>query len=186
MLSLYERYQQEIIPELQKKLGIRNKYALPRLEKVSCNVGIGYDGVADAKVLDDVKRDLALITGQLPVITKARKAVSNFKIRKGFPIGCKVTLRDKRMYNFVDKLINIVMPRIRDFRGISSKSFDEAGNFAMGLKEHVIFPEVDIEKTNYFFGMDINFVIINGSPGKSYELLKLFGVPFKENRDKAE
>lgn len=182
MISLRERYKQEIIPLLKEQLSIDNVHALPRLVKVSCNVGLGRDGIEDAKVLDYVKNDLGLITGQRPVITKSKKAVSNFNIRKGVPIGCKVTLRKKLMYSFVDKLINIVMPRIRDFKGISPRSFDQAGNFAVGLEEHIIFPEIDIEKVKYTFGMDINFVIENGEGGKSFELLKHFGVPFREDR----
>jgi len=180
MMPLRERYETEIIPTLKKQFGIENIHALPRLIKVSCNVGLGRDGIEDAKVLDHVKNDLSLITGQRPVITQSRKAVSNFNIRKGVPIGCKVTLRRKMMFSFVDKLINVVMPRIRDFRGISPRSFDKAGNFSMGLEEHVIFPEIDIEKVKYAFGMDVTFVIENGEENKSFELLKLFGVPFHE------
>jgi large subunit ribosomal protein L5 len=183
MTPLYERYKKEIVPELQKELGISNVFALPRLLKVKCNVGTGKDGLEDSKVLDDVNRDLALITGQKPVITKARKAVSNFKIRRGMPVGCTVTLRRKMMYNFVDKLINIVMPRIRDFRGISSRSFDKAGNYSIGLQEHIIFPEIDIEKVKYIFGMNITFVFANGEENKSYELLKRFGMPFRNGSD---
>jgi len=179
MKSLEERYKTEIIPALREKLGIRNVLALPRLLKVCCNVGLGRDAVNDPKVMDYVKEDMALLTGQWPVITKAKRAVSNFSIRRGMPIGCKVTLRRKRMYSFVDKLINVVMPRIRDFRGISPRSFDDAGNFSLGIEEHVIFPEIDIEKVKYNFGMDITFVIENGEGGKSYELLKMFGVPFR-------
>ena len=186
MQALHERYEQEIVSALQEKFDIKNVMAVPRLDKVCCNVGLGYDGIADAKVLDYVKGDLALMTGQLPVITKARKAVSNFKIRRGMPIGCRVTLRRKMMYSFVDKLINVVIPRVRDFRGIPAESFDRAGNFALGLREHVIFPEIDIENVNYNFGMDIVFVILNGGNGRSYELLKLFGVPFREDRQEAE
>ena len=180
MLPLIQRYKKEILPALRDQLGETNLHALPRLEKVSVNVGIGFDGVADAKVIDFVKVDLAALTGQRPLVTKARKAVSNFKIRDGMPVGLCVTLRRRMMFNFVDKLINLVMPRIRDFRGISPTSFDQAGNFAVGLKEHYIFPEIDIEKVQYHFGMDINLVIGNSTPERSYALLKLMGMPFKD------
>lgn len=178
MVPLYKRYKEEIILAMKEKFGISNTHVLPQLKKVCCNVGVGFDNLSDKKVLDYVKNDLALITGQLPVITKARKSISNFKIRKGFPIGCKVTLRRRMMFNFVDKLVNIVMPRIRDFRGISAKSFDGNGNFSMGLTEHVLFPEIDIGKVNFNFGMDITFVIENGNSERSFEMLKMLGVPF--------
>lgn len=181
MIPLKERYSKEIIPAMQEEFSIQNIHALPRLRKVSCNVGLGRDAIEDAKVLDYVKNDLALITGQMPVITKSRKAVSNFNIRKGIPIGCKVTLRRKMMYSFIDKLINVVMPRIRDFRGISPRSFDDAGNFSLGIEEHVIFPEIDIEKVKYTFGMDITFVVENGEDNRSFVLLKHFGIPFRED-----
>ncbi|MFH1706448.1 MAG: 50S ribosomal protein L5 [Planctomycetota bacterium] len=183
MLPLIERYKQVILPALKLQLGATNIHALPRLEKVSVNVGIGFDGVADAKIIDFVKIDLAALTGQRPLVTKVRKAVSNFKIRDGMPVGLCVTLRRRMMFNFVDKLINLVLPRIRDFRGVNEKSFDQAGNYGMGLKEHLIFPEIDIEKVQYHFGMDINFVIGNSTPERSYALLKLMGMPF---RDKAK
>jgi large subunit ribosomal protein L5 len=186
MLPLMERYKKEILPALKEQLGETNLFALPRLEKVSVNVGFGYDGVADAKVIDFIKADLATITGQRPVITKARKAVSNFKIREDMPVGMVVTLRRRMMFNFVDKLLNLVMPRIRDFRGVSGTSFDQAGNYCVGLKEHFIFPEIDIEKVQYHFGMDINFVIGNSTPERSYALLKLMGMPFKEKTPQQE
>ncbi len=175
---LLEKYRNEIIPQMQKTTEFKNKYAVPYLEKIVVNMGVG-EAIGDIKILDKCMEEMALICGQKPIIRRARKAISNFKLKKGQPVGCKVTLRRARMYEFLDRLINIALPRIRDFRGLSSNSFDKAGNYTFGISEQVIFPEIDYDKITRTQGMDITIVIKNAEPrGFAYQFLKLFGMPF--------
>lgn len=174
---LFKKYKEEIIPELSKKFGYKNALQAPRIEKIVLNMGVGA-GSQDIKIIEQAMADLALIAGQKPVITRAKKSIANFKIRKGLPIGCKVTLRALRMYEFLDRLVNVALPRIRDFRGVPSKSFDHAGNYSLGIKEQAIFPEIDIDKLARIQGMDVIINIRSKSREESYELLKLFGMPF--------
>ncbi len=174
---LAEFYKKDIIPEFSKKFSYKNTYQVPKLEKICVNVGIGA-ATQDSKIIDVIAKDIENIVGQKPVITKAKKSVSNFKLREGMKIGCKVTLRDSRMYEFLDKLINISIPRIRDFRGVSDKSFDGNGNYTLGIKEQVIFPEINIDNISKQFGMDITFVTTSKTDNESLELLKAFGMPF--------
>jgi large subunit ribosomal protein L5 len=179
MTRLKENYTKEILPELKKKLGYENPYCVPRLEKIVINMGIG-QAVQDPKMLDEAQAHLAAITGQKPAITRARKAISSFKLRKGKPIGCRVTLRRDRMYEFFDRLVNIAIPRTRDFRGLSSESFDRFGHYTLGVKEQVIFPEILPDKIKHVFGMDITICIKSKKPEDSRELLAAFGMPFKK------
>jgi len=176
---LLERYRNEMIPQLMKDFSLKNKHAVPRLEKVVVNMGVG-EAITDVKILDKAVEELGLIVGQKPVVCRAKKAIANFKIRQGQPIGCKVTLRRAMMYEFIDRLINVAMPRIRDFRGVSSDSFDKAGNYTLGLTEQNIFPEIDYDRISRTQGMDITFVIKNSKKSEqSKALLKMFGIPFK-------
>jgi len=175
---LLEKYRKEIVPALMGKFAFKNRLQVPRLEKIVVNMGIG-GGAHDMKLLEGAVAELALITGQRPVITKAHKAVSNFKIRKGSPVGCKVTLRGKIMYEFLDRLVNVALPRIRDFRGFSLKSFDVAGNYSFGLSEQGIFPELDVDKIQKVQGMDITIVSTTKDKTLASELLKAFGFPFR-------
>ncbi|MGD8340421.1 MAG: 50S ribosomal protein L5, partial [Gammaproteobacteria bacterium] len=154
MSRLQEVYKQEIVPRLMERLELKNVMAVPRITKITLNMGVG-EALADRKVLEHAMNDLTLISGQKPVPCKARKSVAAFKIREGFPIGCKVTLRRERMYEFLDRLINVAIPRVRDFRGIPSRSFDGRGNFSMGVKEQIIFPEIDYDKVDSIRGLDI-------------------------------
>ncbi len=175
---LLEKYRNEIIPQIQKTFNLKNRYAVPRLEKIVVNMGVG-EAINDIKILDKCMEELALITGQKPIIRRARKAISNFKVKKGQPVGCKVTLRRARMYEFLDRLINIALPRIRDFRGLPTDSFDRDGNYTLGISEQVIFPEIEYDKIARTQGMDITIVIKNAeSRDFAYQLLKLFGIPF--------
>ena len=174
---LLEQYRKTIVPSLSKKFGYKNAMQAPRLQKIVINMGIGA-GAQDIKIVEQAMADMGSIAGQKPVITRAKKAIANFKIRKGLPIGCKVTLRGNRMYEFLDRLLNIALPRIRDFRGMSPDSFDENGNYSLGIKEQSIFPEIDVDKVQRIQGMDIIMNIKSGSREESYELLKLFGMPF--------
>jgi large subunit ribosomal protein L5 len=175
---LLEKYRSEITPHLMQKFSLKNKMAAPRLEKIVVNMGVG-EGIQDIKILEKSMDELSMITGQRPILRRAKKAISNFKIRKGHPVGCKVTLRRAIMYEFMDKLINVAMPRIRDFRGIPVGSFDEKGNYTMGLQEQSIFPELEYDKITRAQGMDITFVIKNvKNKEQAEELLRLFGMPF--------
>ncbi|MFH1854284.1 MAG: 50S ribosomal protein L5 [Candidatus Omnitrophota bacterium] len=180
---LLEKYKKEIVPEVSKKFEYKNSLQAPHLEKVVLNMGVG-SGSQDIKILEQVMADLALISGQKPAITRARKSIANFKIRKGVPVGCKVTLRGHRMYEFLDRLINVALPRIRDFRGVSPNSFDKKGNYALGLKEQSIFPEIDVDKISKVQGMDVIVNIRSGSREESYELLKMLGMPFTNSPKK--
>ena len=175
---LLEKYRKEIIPQIQKDTGIKNKNAVPRLEKIVVNMGVG-EALGDIKILDKCMQELGLITGQKPIMRRARKAISNFKVKKGQPIGCKVTLRRAMMYEFLDRLINIALPRIRDFRGLPTNSFDKAGNYTLGIHEQVIFPEIEYDKIVRSQGMNITFVIKNAeSTDLARQFLRLFGMPF--------
>ncbi len=178
MARLKEKYLKEVIPALIKDCNISNKMAVPKLEKIVINMGVG-KAIDNKKRLEQSVKELAAIAGQRPVITKAKKSVAGFKLREGMEIGCKVTLRGNKMYEFMDRLINAVIPRIRDFRGLSRVAFDKAGNYSIGLADQSIFPEVNLDEMEFTQGMDITFVIENGSPKSSYELLKHFSMPFK-------
>jgi len=176
---LLEKYRKEIVPQMMQAFNLENRFAIPRLEKIVVNMGVG-EALGDIKILEKAIDELALIAGQKPIIRRAKKAISNFKIRQGLPIGCKVTLRRAKMYEFMDRLINVDMPRIRDFRGVSADSFDAAGNYTLGISDQTIFPEIDIDKVTRPQGMDITFVIKNAkSKELARELLRLFGMPFK-------
>ena len=174
---LLERYRHEIVPELVKSFGYKNPLQAPRLAKIVVNIGMG-EAVQDIKFLESAQEELARITGQKPVVTRAKKAIANFKIRRNLPIGCKVTLRRTMMYEFLDRLVNIAVPRIRDFRGLNPDSFDTSGNYSFGLNEQGIFPEVDADKMMKAHGMDITIVIDAKTKNESFELLRLLGLPF--------
>ncbi len=175
---LKERYQKTVVPELQAQFGYKNVMETPRLEKIVINMGVG-DAIGDPRMMDGAVAELGQITGQKPSIRKARKSISNFKLRAGVNIACMVTLRGDQMYEFADRLFNIAIPRIRDFRGITPKSFDEFGNFTLGLKEQTIFPEINIDKVTRVRGMNITFVIKNAKTAEeSRELLRKLGMPF--------
>ena len=177
MSRLHEKYKAEIAPALMQKFGYKSPMQIPKLEKVVINIGLG-EAKDNAKVIEAACNDLALITGQKPIVTKARKSVANFKIREGMSIGCKVTLRSEKMYEFVDKLFNVALPRVRDFRGINPNGFDGRGNYALGLKEQLIFPEIEYDKIDKIRGMDINFVTTAASDEEAKEMLSLMGAPF--------
>lgn len=177
MSRLREFYNEQIIPEMTKKFSYTNKLAVPKLEKIIINMGVG-EARENAKVLDGAVRDMGIISGQKPVITKAKKSIANFKLREGMNIGCKVTLRGDRMYEFADRLINIALPRVRDFRGVKANSFDGRGNYTMGIKEQLIFPEIEYDKVDKIRGMDIVFVTTAKTDEEARELLKQFGMPF--------
>jgi large subunit ribosomal protein L5 len=180
---LYTTYKNEIVPNISKQFGIENVMAVPRLEKIVINCGVG-DAITDRKKLDDIANNIALITGQRPVLTKARKSISNFKLRDGMFIGAKVTLRKAQMYEFIDRLINLALPRSRDFQGISDKGFDGRGNYTFGIKEHTIFPEIDTDNVLNIHGMDVTFVTTAKTDEQAYALLKHFGMPFvKRNKN---
>lgn len=176
---LKEKYKNEIVPQLEKELGIANINQVPRVTKIVVNMGVGA-AAADAKVLDGAIADMRAITGQQPMITRARKSVATFRLRAGMPIGCKVTLRGDRMWEFFDRLTSVAIPRIRDFRGISAKSFDGRGNFSMGVTEQLIFPEIDFDSVDHQRGMDITFVTTANTDEEAKALLDAFGFPFKK------
>jgi len=175
---LYTIYKDEIISKLTDEFQYTNVMAVPKLEKIVLNVGVG-EAIQDKKVLDTIVSNMALITGQQPVTTKAKKSISNFKLREGMPIGCKVTLRGRIMYEFLDRLVTLALPRTRDFQGVPDKSFDGRGNYTMGIKEHTIFPEIDTDKVTKMHGMDVTFVTSAETDEEAYALLKHFGMPFK-------
>ena len=178
MARLLEKYQKQVVPQLIKKFEYKNKLSLPKLQKIVVNMGVGR-AVDNKKLIEEATKHLTIITGQKPLVTVAKKAISGFKLRKGQAIGCKVTLRGKRMFEFLDRLISIVLPRIRDFRGISQKSFDGRGNYTLGLTEQIVFPEISIDSVEFVQGMDITMVISGNSNEQSCELLKLLGMPFR-------
>lgn len=177
MSRLQETYKNDIVPAMTKKFGYKNVMQVPKLDKIVINMGVG-EAKENAKVLETAVRDLETITGQKAVITKAKKSVANFKVREGMAIGCKVTLRGERMYEFADRLINLALPRVRDFRGVKSDSFDGRGNYAMGVREQLIFPEIEYDKVDKVRGMDIIFVTTAGTDEEARELLTQFGMPF--------
>src|SRR3989441_4822345 len=176
---LWDRYQKEIAPRLSERLGRTNVLSLPRLQKIVVNMGVG-KALQDKNRMEQAAEQLAQITGQKALITKAKKAVSGFRLRENNPIGCRVTLRGKRMYEFLDRLISVALPRIRDFRGVNPKSFDGNGNYSLGLSEQMVFPEIDPDKVTFTQGMDVTFVTSTHNDDEARELLRLFGMPFRE------
>lgn len=176
---LNTQYNDEIVSNLQEQFEYGNVMAVPKLKKVVVNCGIG-EAVENEKLIDTITENVATITGQHPVTTKAKKSISNFKIRKGQPIGCKVTLRGKRMYEFLDRLINLALPRTRDFQGVPDSSFDGRGNYTLGIKEHTIFPEINTEEVEHLHGLDITFVTSAETDEEAYALLEEFGMPFQK------
>lgn len=176
---LQEKYNKEVVPALMEKFGYKNIMEVPKLEKIVLNMGVG-EAKENSKVLESALSDMELITGQKPIATKARKSVANFKLREDMAIGCKVTLRKQKMYEFADKLLNISLPRVRDFRGVSAKSFDGRGNYAMGIKEQLIFPEIEYDKIDKIRGMDIIFVTTAKTDEEARELLRYMGMPFAQ------
>ena len=177
MSRLRELYKKEAIPALTKQFGYANVMAVPKLVKVNVNMGLG-EAISNAKILDVAAEELSAITGQHPVVTKAKKSIAAFKLRQGMPIGVTVTLRGDRMYEFIDRLISIALPRVRDFRGVSPRSFDGRGNYTLGLRDQLIFPEIDYGKVDKSRGMNITFVTTAKSDNEAYELLKVMGMPF--------
>ena len=177
MNRLMERYQNEVVKSLMEKFNYSSKMQAPKIEKIVLNIGVG-DAVSNSKLLDEAVNELTLISGQKPVITRAKKSIAGFKLREGAPIGCKVTLRGERMYEFLDKLVNISLPRVRDFRGVSNNSFDGRGNYTLGVKEQLIFPEINFDKVNKIRGMDIVFVTTAKTDEEGHELLAQLGMPF--------
>ncbi len=180
MSRLYEKYRKDVIPALQEELGLTNIMAVPRLEKIIVNVGVG-DAIQNIKLLDTAKAELALITGQLPGVGRAKKSISAFKLRKGQAIACYVTLRNRRMYEFFDRLVNIVLPRVRDFRGVPPTSFDHRGNYTLGMRDQLVFPEIDYTKVERPRGMNITIVTTARTDREALALLKRLGMPFREN-----
>ena len=176
---LYTQYKKEIVEKLTKQFNYENVMGVPKLKKIVINVGYG-DAINDAKTLDTIVDNIGAITGQKAVKTKAKKSISNFKLREGQEIGCKVTLRGKVMFEFLDRLINLALPRTRDFQGVPNKSFDGRGNYTMGIKEHTIFPEIDVDKVNKAHGMDVTFVTSAETDEEAFALLQSFGMPFKK------
>jgi len=172
-------YKDEIIPKLKEKFKYKNIMQVPKLEKIVVNMGVGA-AVQDSKLLDEAVKELELITGQKASVRAAKKSISNFKLREGMKIGAKVTLRKVRMYEFLDRLVNVALPRVRDFRGISDKSFDGRGNYTLGIQEQIIFPEINVDKINKVLGMDVTFVTSAQSDAEAFELLSAFGVPFRK------
>ena len=179
MSNLYQTYQKEIRPKLQEELGLANLMAVPRIEKVTLNIGVG-DAIADRKVMDSAVADMTAIAGQQPIVCMARKSEAGFKIREGWPIGCKVTLRSGRMFDFLERLVGIAIPRIRDFRGLNPKSFDGRGNFSMGITEQIVFPEIDYDKIDKIRGMDICVTTSAPTNEQALALLKAFKFPFRD------
>jgi len=170
-------YDTEIIDGMMKKFGYKNRLAVPKIEKVVVNIGLG-EAKENSKVIDAATGDIAIVTGQKPIVTKAKKSISAFKLRAGMPVGCKVTLRGEKMYSFVDRLINVAIPRVRDFRGVSPDAFDGRGNYTLGIKEQLIFPEISFDKIDKLRGMEVVFVTTAKTDEEARELLSLFGMPF--------
>ncbi|OZB42067.1 MAG: 50S ribosomal protein L5 [Alishewanella sp. 34-51-39] len=179
MAKLHEIYKDTVVPELMKQFGYTSVMQVPRIEKITLNMGVG-EAVADKKILENAVADLTAISGQKPLVTKARKSVASFKIRQGYPIGAKVTLRGERMWDFLERLVSIAIPRIRDFRGVSSKSFDGRGNYSMGVREQIIFPEIDYDKVDAVRGLDITITTTASSDDEGRALLAAFNFPFKK------
>lgn len=179
MARLLKEYRENIIPGMMKELGYKNKLQVPKLTKIVINMGVG-QGASDIKILEQAASEMALICGQKPVITRAKKSIAGFKVRKGAPIGCKVTLRGKIMFEFFDRLVNVALPRIRDFRGLNPDSFDKAGNYSLGLSEQTIFPEIDYDKVQRGTGMDVVIVTTARTKDEARALLRYFGMPFRQ------
>ena len=179
---LLEKYKTEVVGVVKKKFNVTNDMAVPRLEKIVVNMGVG-EAIGDIKILDSAAADLATITGQKPLVTRSKIAISNFKLRENLPIGCKVTLRRIKMYEFLDRLVNVTLPRIRDFNGVSTKSFDGQGNYTLGLSDQSIFPEIDTGKLGRTQGMDITFVFNHGPREQTHEVLSLLGMPFQKKKE---
>ena len=177
MARLKNKYQEQVVPAMTKEFGYKNLLQVPRLEKITLNVGVG-EAIQNTKVLDTVAAEVMAIAGQKPVITRAKKAIANFKLREGLPIGCMVTLRRERMHEFLDRLIHVTLPRVRDFRGVSSRSFDGRGNYSLGLREQVIFPEIQIDKVDKPRGLTVSIVTTAKTDQEGRALLKYFGMPF--------
>jgi large subunit ribosomal protein L5 len=175
---LREKFEREVIPQLMKRFGYKNVMQTPKLDRIVINMGLG-EAIQNIKILDSAVEEISLITGQRPIITKARKSIAQFKLRKGMPIGCMVTLRKDRMYEFFDRLVNIALPRVRDFRGLSGRSFDGRGNYALGVREQLIFPEIDYDKIDKVKGMNIIIVTTAKTDEEGKELLRLLGMPFR-------
>jgi len=178
MATLKEKYKSEIAPQLKEELGLDNVMEVPRITKITLNMGVG-EALGDKKVLENAVSDMTKISGQKPVVTKARRSIAGFKVREGWPIGCKVTLRAERMYEFLDRLVSIAIPRVRDFRGLSPKSFDGRGNFAMGITEQIIFPEIDYDQVDALRGMDITITTTAKTDDEGRALLRAFSFPLK-------
>jgi large subunit ribosomal protein L5 len=178
MVRLKEYYLKEVVPALAKEFDYKNRMEIPRIEKIVVNMGLG-EAIQNIKILDSAVEELSMIVGQRPVITKAKKSIATFKLRQGMSIGCCVTLRSERMYEFFDRLVNVALPRVRDFRGISPKSFDGRGNFSLGLKEQIIFPEIDYDKIDKVKGMNISIITSAKTDDEARQLLKLMGLPFR-------
>lgn len=178
MARLYEVYKQEISPKLMEKFQYKNVMQVPKVDKIIINIGVG-EAIQNPKTLDGAVNDLTIITGQKPIVTKAKRSIAGFKLREGMPIGCKVTLRGKRMYEFLDKLINIVLPRVRDFRGVSPQAFDGRGNYSLGIKEQTIFPEIEYDKIDKIRGMEVVIVTTAKTDEEARELLRSMGMPFR-------
>jgi len=178
MARLQQYYRDEVAPRLKEQFGYRNVMEIPRLVKITLNMGVG-EAVGDKKVLDHAQRDMALIAGQKPIVTHARKSIAGFKIREGWPIGCKVTLRRARMYEFLDRLVNIAIPRIRDFRGLSPRAFDGRGNYSLGVREQIIFPEIDYDQIDALRGLDITITTTARTDEEGRALLAAFNFPFR-------
>ena len=179
MTRLFDRYTNEVVPALKKEFGYKNPMEVPRLEKIVLNVGLG-EAVSNAKLIEVVANEIGAITGQKAVVTKARKSIASFKLRQGMPIGVMVTLRRDRMYEFLDRLMNVALPRVRDFRGVSPKAFDGKGNYALGIKEHIIFPEISLDKIEKVYGLNICVVTSARTDDEARALLKLLGMPFRK------
>ena len=177
---LHERYRAEVAPRLQKEFGIDNAMAVPRLEKIVLNMGVG-EAIANIKVLEDSTEELAAIAGQRPSVRRAKKSIASFKLREGMPIGCSVTLRGDRMWEFLDRLVTIALPRVRDFRGVSAKSFDGRGNYTLGIRDHLIFQEIDFNKVDKSKGMNVTFVTTATNDEQALHLLRELGMPFARN-----
>ncbi len=178
MARLKEYYKQSVVPQLMSRFGYKNVMQVPKLVKITINMGVG-EATSDRKVIENAVNDLMAISGQRPVVTRARKSISNFKLRQNWPIGCKVTLRGARMYEFLDRLVNIAIPRIRDFRGLSPKSFDGRGNYSLGIKEQIIFPEIDFDKIDAIRGMDITITTSAKTDEEARALLEAFNFPIR-------
>jgi large subunit ribosomal protein L5 len=184
MADFKKKYQEEVRPALVKEFGYKNAMEVPKLQKIVINIGLGRESADNSKVIDNAANDLQMIVGQKPVITKARKAIANFKLREGRPIGVSVTLRGPRMYDFMDRLINLALPRVRDFRGISADSFDGRGNYTLGIKEQLIFPEIEYDKIDKVRGMEMTFVTTAKTDDEGRALLRFYGMPFVKSGKK--